>query len=47
MNHCGEEMEFVFKNTRGRWEKDTYKCVVCGERVKKRIKQIANVKWGY
>lgn len=47
MNHCGKDMKFLFKDTRGRWEKEVYKCSVCGERQRKRIKQIGNIKRRY
>ena len=42
MNHCGKDMKFIFTDIRGRWTKDTYICTICGERIRKRTKLIAN-----
>jgi len=41
---CGQSMEKLFKTARGRWEKQRYKCSVCGKRENKRIKLIGYVK---
>lgn len=42
MSCCGEKMELLFNDNRGRWEKEVYQCPKCGEKQIKRVRLIPN-----